>query len=89
MIASGKDDNDGEDNDGKDEQKGEVDDDDQKFLPLQCGRYGGPTEKISSEMVYWKDIPSDAKYRNPFQRLHSKGKEKFATFEPDIGKFLS
>jgi len=32
------------------------------------------------------DIPSDASYRNPFQRLHSsEGEEKFATFEPDIG----
>ena len=26
---------------------------------LSCDAYGGPTEDVAKEMVYWQDIPSD------------------------------
>mmetsp|Transcript_36571 Transcript_36571/g.49001 ORF Transcript_36571/g.49001 Transcript_36571/m.49001 type:complete len:625 (+) Transcript_36571:72-1946(+) len=35
---------------------------------LSCGRYGGPSSKeITSEMVYWRDIPTDAEYVSPYR----------------------
>jgi len=52
---------------------------------LSCGKYGGPPDDYATEeMVFWSDIPSDAKYRSPF---HAKGLEnaKYITFEPDHG----
>jgi hypothetical protein len=53
---------------------------------LSCGKYGGPSDDIASEMVYWRDIPQDSSYVSPF-RLHSEGpgNEKYLTFEPDEG----
>ena len=57
-----------------------------KLWSLQCEKYGGPGDEISSEMVYWRDISSDAAYRTAFQKFHSdNGEEKFMLFEPDIG----
>lgn len=50
---------------------------------LNCDRYGGPSEEIAAEMVYWRDIPSDAEYTSPYA---SYGKSpKYLTFEPDEG----
>jgi hypothetical protein len=50
---------------------------------LNCDRYGGPSEEIAAEMVYWRDIPSDAEYISPFAKY---GKSpKYLTFEPDEG----
>ena len=48
---------------------------------LNCQSYGGP--KDASEMIYWKDYPSDAAYVSPF---YSDNKAtKYLTFEPDKG----
>lgn len=47
---------------------------------LSCQSYGGPED--ASEMIYWKDYPSDAAYSSHF----SDGKKtKYLTFEPDKG----
>ena len=35
---------------------------------LSCKRYGGPSDSEAAEMVYWKDIPSDALFESPFKR---------------------
>lgn len=47
---------------------------------LRCEKYGGPSDKIAEEMVYWSDIPDDAKVISPFR-----DENKFLTFEPDHG----
>ena len=50
---------------------------------LSCERYGGPSDEIAAEMVYWRDIPKDAKYKSPFANYGPN--PKYLTFEPDIG----
>jgi hypothetical protein len=41
---------------------------------LSCQKHGGPEDEFAQEMVYWQDIPSDARYVSPF---HSKkGQQK-------------
>lgn len=49
---------------------------------LSCESYGGPSDEFASEMLYWKDIPSDSSFVSPFY-----DPEKYITFEPDIGGF--
>jgi len=50
---------------------------------LSCDKYGGPSNDVASEMVYWRDIPADAHFVSPFKR---EGEEKkYLTFEPDAG----
>jgi len=52
---------------------------------LNCDRFGGPSEEIAAEMVYWRDIPSDSHFASPYA---SHGEEvKYLTFEPDEGGF--
>jgi GDP-fucose protein O-fucosyltransferase len=54
-----------------------------KIAGLNCDAYGGPSEEVAAEMVYWRDIPSDARYHSPYA---SYGPEKkYLTFEPDEG----
>jgi hypothetical protein len=54
---------------------------------LSCEKYGGPSDEIAAEMVYWRDIPSDAALQSPFAK--SGPEPKYLTFEPDEGgKFL-
>ena len=50
---------------------------------LSCERYGGPSDEIAAEMVYWRDIPKDAKYKSPFANYGPN--PKYLTFEPDEG----
>jgi len=49
---------------------------------LNCDRYGGPSEQVAKELVYWEDIPSDAAYISPFKK---EGVTQYLTFEPDAG----
>jgi hypothetical protein len=41
---------------------------------LSCAKHGGPEDEFSQEMVYWQDIPSDARYVSPFHSKHSQEK---------------
>jgi hypothetical protein len=41
---------------------------------LSCAKHGGPDDEFAQEMVYWQDIPSDARYVSPFHSKH--GQEK-------------
>lgn len=50
---------------------------------LNCDAHGGPSEAAASEMVYWRDIPSDSSYVSPFKRKN--GPPQYLTFEPDQG----
>lgn len=50
---------------------------------LNCDRYGGPSEDIAAEMVYWRDIPSDSKFTSPYSNYGPT--KKYLTFEPDEG----
>jgi hypothetical protein len=50
---------------------------------LQCDRYGGPSEEIVAEMIYWRDIPSDADFVSPYAKYGPT--PKYLTFEPDEG----
>jgi hypothetical protein len=51
---------------------------------LNCDIYGGPSEEVAKEMVYWRDIPSDSEFTSQFANygVHEK---KYLTFEPDEG----
>ena len=48
---------------------------------LNCADHGGPAAG-AEEMVYWKDIPSDAAFRSPIGGVGG-GERKYLTFEPD------
>lgn len=51
---------------------------------LQCEAYGGPSDDVASEMVYWWKIPSDEHFLNSFQKENlEKGEEKYLIFEAD------
>lgn len=53
---------------------------------LSCADHGGPSDASMAvgEMVYWKDIPSDAAFKSPIWNNHGgSGKRKYLTFEPD------
>jgi len=51
-----------------------------RIAGLSCEKYGGPSDDIAKELVYWEDIPSDAAYASPFRDTG-----KYLTFEPDHG----
>lgn len=51
---------------------------------LSCEKYGGPPDEFAQEMVYWEDIPSDARYVSPFKQKH-RSQRRYMTFEPDGG----
>ncbi|KAG7368743.1 GDP-fucose protein O-fucosyltransferase [Nitzschia inconspicua] len=53
-----------------------------KIAGLNCDKYGGPSEDVAAEMVYWRDIPTDAKYHSPHYDSQT---PKYLTFEPDEG----
>jgi hypothetical protein len=55
-----------------------------KVAGLNCDAYGGPSEDDAAEMVYWRDIPSDASFISPLKAVGPK--TKYLTFEPDEGK---
>ena len=55
---------------------------DHSISGLSCARYGGPSDRIAEEMVYWQHIPSDAGFVSP---LRGDGQTKYMTFEPDGG----
>jgi len=51
---------------------------------LSCAKYGGPSDDIASEMVYWSDIPSDADFVSPFKKK-SREATQYLVFDPDGG----
>ena len=51
---------------------------------LSCAKYGGPSDEVAKEMVYWSDIPSDSQFVSPFKK-EGGGETKYMTFEPDGG----
>ena len=50
---------------------------------LSCKKYGGPSDRIAKEMVYWKDIPTDSQLISPLKGAD--GATRYMTFEPDGG----
>jgi hypothetical protein len=54
-----------------------------KIAGLNCDRFGGPSEEIAAEMVYWRDIPNDAQFHSPFAKYGPS--PKYLVFEPDEG----
>ncbi len=62
-----------------------------KIAGLNCDRFGGPSEEIAAEMVYWKDIPKDAAFVSPYKNNNNNNnnnqEKKYLTFEPDEGGF--
>ena len=57
---------------------------DDRLGHLSCEAYGGPSDDVARDMVYWQDIPSDHAYKSPF----TPKEEKYLTFEPDGGGTL-
>ena len=47
---------------------------------LNCEAFGGPSNDIAKEMIYWSDIPEDSLVLSPFY-----DEDKYLTFEPDHG----
>jgi len=58
---------------------------DERLGNLQCAAYGGPSDDVARDMVYWQNIPSDHAYKSPF--FPEDGVERYLTFEPDGGGF--
>jgi hypothetical protein len=58
-----------------------------ELATLDCKAYGGPSQDVAQEMVYWSEIPLDSLYVSPFYKANQKmgGQRKYATFEPDGG----
>jgi GDP-fucose protein O-fucosyltransferase len=55
----------------------------QNNSPLQCARFGGPSNKAAAEMVYWRnDIPANKEFRSVFN-----GTGKYFVHEPDEAGF--
>ncbi len=55
---------------------------------ISCKAFGGPDDEFArKEMVYWSDVPSDAKYVSPFKKNNdaNNGPTQYMTFEPDGG----
>ena len=52
-----------------------------KIASLSCEAYGGPPDEFAEEMVYWSDIPSDAKYISPLKKKRGE-RRQYMTFEP-------
>jgi hypothetical protein len=52
---------------------------------LNCGKWGGPTQEQAQEMVYWKDIPSDAQFVSHFHDFN--GPTQYMSFEIDHAGF--
>ena len=48
---------------------------------LNCIDHNGPSNDVAKEMIYWKDIPTDSKYKSPIGQNDKK--RKYLTFEPD------
>lgn len=53
-----------------------------RLAGLSCDKWGGPSDELAEEMVYWEDIPSDAHHVSPFKKP---GISQYMTFEPDSG----
>lgn len=51
-----------------------------KLAGLSCESFGGPSNEIAKEMVYWEDIESDSSFVSPFYR-----EDSYLTFEADAG----
>jgi hypothetical protein len=49
---------------------------------LSCSEFGGPDDEAAQQMVYWSDIPADAKFQSPFKKSD---RVQYLTFEPDGG----
>jgi hypothetical protein len=59
---------------------------DSRLAKLSCAAYGGPDDQVASEMIYWRDIPSDARYVSPFLD-QSTFEEKFLLWDVDPAGF--
>ena len=75
----------GEGDDGDGENTAPNDRDVHKVAGLSCAKYGGPSDEIAAEMVYWKDIAEDSAYVSLFREYGPE--KKYLTFEPDEGGF--
>ena len=53
-----------------------------RLAGLNCDRWGGPSNDLAEEMVYWEDIPSDSQFISPFHK--SEGPTQYFTFEADF-----
>ena len=64
---------------------------DSSSVGLECASYGGPVKESDySEIVYWRDIPTDASFASPYYnpqaqeaKSNSFWKTKYLTFEMD------
>jgi GDP-fucose protein O-fucosyltransferase len=62
---------------------GDDEDGHHKIAGLNCDRFGGPSDDIAADVVYWRDIPDDAMYESPYKSYGPT--DKYLTFEPDEG----
>lgn len=55
-----------------------------EIAKLSCTKHGGPEDEFAQEMVYWEDIPSDARYVSPLKAKKG-GQRLYMTFEVSLG----
>jgi hypothetical protein len=63
---------------------------------LDCSDYGGPFDPSeSADLVYWRDIPTDASFTSPFYNAQAQEattgsiwRTKYLTFEMDVSYFI-
>ena len=56
-----------------------------RIAGLDCERWGGPPNEAAAEMVYWEDIPQDAKHVSPFYNPDEPA--QYFSFEMDFAGF--
>jgi hypothetical protein len=44
-----------------------------------CDAYGGPANEVAAEMIYWRNVPSDANLVSPYKK---KNENQYLSFEP-------
>lgn len=56
-----------------------------RLAGLSCERFGGPSDDVAAQMVYWRDIPSDAEFVSPF--FDENRPEKYLLWDMDVAGF--
>jgi hypothetical protein len=56
-----------------------------RLAKLSCAAHGGPSDEIAAEMIYWRDIPSDAAYVSPM--YDESANEKYLLWDVDVAGF--
>jgi hypothetical protein len=54
---------------------------------LRCESYGGPSDEVAADVVYWRPDPPSNKQFHSIYKNKEKGTEKYFVYEPDLAGF--